>query len=66
MAGNQGFASMDPDKQRKIAEMGGKASHGGGNRSAGARTSGTSARGAAGKTEAAKRGGQNSHKNISL
>jgi hypothetical protein len=30
MAGRQGFASMDPDKQRKIASLGGKKSHGGG------------------------------------
>jgi general stress protein YciG len=26
MPGRQGFASMDPDKQRRIAQMGGKAS----------------------------------------
>jgi general stress protein YciG len=26
MAGRQGFASMDPDKQRRIARMGGKKS----------------------------------------
>ncbi|KAI8992003.1 hypothetical protein BDF20DRAFT_847705 [Mycotypha africana] len=26
--GNQGFASMDPDKQREIASQGGKASSG--------------------------------------
>jgi hypothetical protein len=62
MAGAQGFASMDDKKQRKIAKMGGEASHGGGNKSAGARTTGTSARGAAGKTGAAKRGGENSHR----
>ena len=62
MAGNQGFASMDDKKQREIAKMGGQASHGGGNKSANARTSGTTARGAAGKTDAAKRGGQNNHK----
>lgn len=64
MAGNQGFASMDEIKQRKIAKMGGEASHGGGNKSTSSRTSGSSARGAAGKTEAAKRGGENSHKNL--
>lgn len=29
MAGKQGFASMDADRQRKIAAEGGKASHGG-------------------------------------
>lgn len=27
--GRQGFASMDPEKQRRIAAMGGRASHGG-------------------------------------
>ncbi len=64
MAGNQGFASMDEAKQRKIAKMGGEASHGSGNKSASSRSSGTSARGAVGKTDAAKRGGQNSHKNL--
>lgn len=26
----RGFASMDPEKQRRIARKGGKASHGGG------------------------------------
>ena len=64
MAGNQGFASMDESKQREIASKGGKASHGGGNKSASTSArGGSSARGAAGKTEAAKRGGQNSHRN---
>lgn len=29
-SGKQGFASMDDDKQREIAAMGGRASHGGG------------------------------------
>ncbi|MEX0650167.1 MAG: KGG domain-containing protein [Candidatus Andersenbacteria bacterium] len=29
---DRGFASMDPEKQRKIAAKGGKASHGGGRR----------------------------------
>ncbi len=53
---DRGFASMDPDKQREIASKGGKASHSGG------RTTSTRASGAAGKTEAAKRGGQNSHR----
>lgn len=50
MAGSKrGFAAMDADKQREIARAGGRAS-GNANR----------ARGAAGKTEAAKRDGQNS------
>lgn len=53
---NRGFASMDENKQKKIASKGGKAS--GNNRS---RRS--SASGAAGRTEAAKRGGENSHDN---
>ncbi len=52
---NRGFAAMDEDKQKAIASKGGKAS--GGNRS----SSSTRASGAAGKTEAAKRGGQHSH-----
>lgn len=30
----RGFAAMDPEKQRRIASMGGRASHGGGRRSA--------------------------------
>ena len=54
---NRGFASMDENKQRKIASKGGKAS-GGGNRSRGSNASG-----AAGRTEAAKRGGEQSHGN---
>ena len=49
---DRGFASMDADKQRKIASMGGKAS--------GAKRSANRTGGAAGRTSAAKRGGQNS------
>jgi general stress protein YciG len=45
---DRGFASMDPKRQREIARMGGLKSHSGGRK----------ASGAAGKTEAAKRGGQ--------
>ena len=30
----RGFAAMSPEKQREIASMGGKASHGGGRRPA--------------------------------
>jgi hypothetical protein len=60
MAGNQGFASMDDKKARKIQSMGGKA---GGTKSSRSTTSSkSSATGAAGHTEAAKRGGQNSHR----
>ena len=33
----RGFAAMSPEKQREIASMGGKASHGGGRKSNGAR-----------------------------
>jgi hypothetical protein len=33
----RGFAAMDPAKQREIASKGGKASHGGGRKSASAR-----------------------------
>jgi general stress protein YciG len=50
---DRGFASMDPERQREIARMGGKAS--GARRSANNRK-----QGAAGRTEAARRGGQNS------
>lgn len=66
MAGNQGFASMDEDKQKEIASKGGKASHSGGNSSNlnnSNSSSNSNASGAAGSTEAAKRGGENSHKN---
>jgi len=51
----RGFAAMSDSKQREIASKGGKASGGSNN-------SGSNASGAAGKTEAAKRGGQNSHR----
>jgi len=47
---NRGFASMNEDKQREIASEGGKASA-------------KSKKGAAGSTEASRRGGQNSHRN---
>ncbi len=33
----RGFAAMSPEKQREIASMGGKASHGGGRKSNSAR-----------------------------
>ena len=36
-ASKRGFAAMDPAKQREIASKGGKASHGGGRKAAGAR-----------------------------
>ena len=35
-ASKRGFAAMDPAKQREIASKGGKASHGGGRKSASA------------------------------
>lgn len=51
MATNKrGFAAMDESKQREIARKGGEASA-------------KSPRGAAGSTEAARRGGQNSRRN---
>ncbi len=62
MAGKQGFASMDENTQKKIASEGGKASHGSSASAKSTKTSST-ARGAAGHTAAAKRGGQNSHSN---
>lgn len=33
----RGFAAMSPEKQREIASMGGKASHGGGRKSSAGR-----------------------------
>lgn len=55
---NRGFASMDEDKQRKIASEGGKAS------SSRQDMSELGKKGAAAQpTEARRRGGQNSHKN---
>ncbi len=60
MAGNQGFASMDDKKARKIQSMGGKA--GGAKSTTSSRSTTTSKRGAAGHTDAAKRGGMNSHR----
>jgi len=40
----RGFAAMSPEKQREIAAKGGRASHGGGRRPNGPRTSGRSGR----------------------
>jgi len=62
-ANNQGFASMDPDKQRKIASEGGHASSGNfaNDRE---RASEAGKKGAANQpTEAKARGGRNSHTN---
>jgi hypothetical protein len=55
-SGNQGLGSdkMSDSKKHKIQSMGGKARSG---------SSSSNASGAAGKTEAAKRGGQNSRPN---
>lgn len=59
-SGKQGFASMDPDKQREIASEGGKASHGGSdNRSS--TSSSRSERG--GSSEQHAEAGRQSHKN---
>jgi len=58
---NRGLGSdkMSAAKKRAIQSAGGQASHGGGNSSRASGTrGGTSARGAAGHTEAAKRGGE--------
>ena len=55
---NRGFASMDEDKQRKIASEGGKAS------SAKQDMAELGRKGAAAQpTEAKRRGGENSHRN---
>lgn len=63
MANNQGFASMDADKQRKIASEGGKASSGNfANDKQKASEAGK--KGAAAQpTEAKAKGGHNSHAN---
>jgi hypothetical protein len=47
---HRGFAGMSESKQREIASKGGKASA-------------KSSKGAAGSTDAARRGGENSHRN---
>jgi general stress protein YciG len=60
---DRGFASMDSNKQRKIASMGGKASSGNfaNDRD---RASRAGKKGAAAQPlEAKRRGGQNSHRN---
>ena len=61
-SGNQGFASMDEDKQREIASKGGQAS-GGQFKSGDKRTSDAGKKGAANQSRAAKaEGGRNSHR----
>jgi uncharacterized protein len=60
MAGNQGFASMDSDKQEEIARKGGRASDGKNLENVDKSAAGK--KGAkAQSTEAKKKGGQNSH-----
>jgi len=60
---NRGFASMDEDKQREIASMGGSAS-GGNFAKDPERASKAGKKGAeAQPTEAKRRGGENSHRN---
>jgi hypothetical protein len=53
---DRGFASMDDKTKKKVQSMGGKA------RSKATGSSSSKSSGAAGRTEAAKRGGQNSHR----
>lgn len=61
--GNQGFASMNEEKQREIASKGGKSS-GGNFANDPERASEAGKKGAAAEpTEAKRRGGQNSHRN---
>jgi general stress protein YciG len=65
LGGNQGFASMDEDKQREVASKGGKA-HSATNKaeSTHAKLSRAGKKGAAAQpTEAKRRGGKNSHRN---
>lgn len=65
MADNQGFASMDKSKQSEIASRGGKAS-GGNFANDPQRASEAGKKGAeAQPTEAKRKGGQNSHQNVS-
>jgi len=52
---------MSEAKKHEIQSKGGKASHSGSNASTSS-SSTTTNRGAAGRTEAAKRGGENSHR----
>jgi general stress protein YciG len=59
-SGKQGFASMDPNKQREIASEGGKASHGG-TGSGSSTSSSKSERG--GSSEQHSEAGRQSHKN---
>ena len=60
---NRGFASMDEDKQREIASLGGQSS-GGNFKKNPKRASKEGKKGAAAQpTEAKRRGGQNSHQN---
>ncbi len=61
---NRGFASMDDDKQRKIASDGGNASPGKFGEKEGADPHKAGKAGAAAQpTEAKREGGRNSHKN---
>ena len=60
---NRGFASMNPERQRRIASKGGSMS-GGNFKNDPRRASMAGKRGAAAQpTEAKQRGGQNSHRN---
>jgi hypothetical protein len=63
MAGNQGFASMSEEEAKAIQSKGGQNGHNATNKTTPSLTASSTSRntGAAGKTAAAKRGGQNSH-----
>lgn len=56
MAGNQGFASMDDKKARKIQSMGGKASG----------TKSTKSSSTSGRSDTTKRGGSTSHRGSAI
>ncbi|HET7059879.1 MAG TPA: KGG domain-containing protein [Candidatus Saccharimonadales bacterium] len=61
---NRGFAAMDEDKQKDIASEGGKARHSNKSNDNNKKSSSSpQTSGAAGSTEAAKRGGEHSHRN---
>lgn len=59
---DRGFASMDKDKQREIASKGGGTSDSSSKSSTSSSRSTRTSRGAAGKTAAARRGGEHSHR----
>ena len=62
-SGKQGFASMDPERQREIAAEGGRASHSGGGGNGGGNSGGGSQSTRGGTSEQHAEAGRQSHKN---